>query len=310
VYGNIQHSDTQQASTIESLLGWSILSECIGRFIRIFDQPHRNHGFLEVIHNVAHAAQFHQRAATTGHRDGASNLEFCLEHGCGVEQHIELVADYYQFAADHGHSEAQLNYHRCLRLLRRWKVPDRSSDFCGNPPSDDSLASDFIACLEEPSGSIELLASIARFRDSIAAKTRQFTSSAKLLSEIRLGEGDSSVVTLIRDPDGNLSVMKLAKTSNEDKLIEHEAKLLKALRHPLILQFREYKPGDQRNCASIVTEFAVNGSLADHLPWANDSDQCQLRESTKIAKVVIGIVLVMRFIHEVSFIAISGPAIS
>jgi TPR repeat protein len=50
------------------------------------------------------AAQYYHRAAKQGHSDGANNFGFCLEHGRGVEQNIEIATEYYKFVANLGHS--------------------------------------------------------------------------------------------------------------------------------------------------------------------------------------------------------------
>jgi TPR repeat protein len=79
-------------------------------------------------------------AAQQGHPDGANDFGFCLEHRRGVEQNIEMAIKYYKFAADRGHSEAELNHNRCLRLLGEWEPPDRSSEIVSRPPSVDRLS--------------------------------------------------------------------------------------------------------------------------------------------------------------------------
>jgi serine/threonine protein kinase len=47
-----------------------------------------------------------------------------------------------------------------------------------------------------------------------------------------------------------------------------------------------------------MTEFAGNRSLADHLPGATNADLCLLYRETRIVKIVVGIVLAMRFLHS------------
>jgi serine/threonine protein kinase len=44
-----------------------------------------------------------------------------------------------------------------------------------------------------------------------------------------------------------------------------------------------------------VTEFAENGALADHLPMAKAILQC---EQNRIARIIVGIVLAMRYLHR------------
>jgi serine/threonine protein kinase len=48
----------------------------------------------------------------------------------------------------------------------------------------------------------------------------------------------------------------------------------------------------------VVIDFVANGSLADHLPDVGNGDLCQLSGSTKIIRIITGIVLTMRFIHS------------
>jgi hypothetical protein len=42
------------------------------------------------------AAQYYRRAAQQGHPDGANNFGFCLDYGCGVQQNIEMAAEFYK----------------------------------------------------------------------------------------------------------------------------------------------------------------------------------------------------------------------
>jgi serine/threonine protein kinase len=81
-------------------------------------------------------------------------------------------------------------------------------------------------------------------------------------------------------------------------MIDYEAVIHKTLKHPFILEFRGYRPGNLRQHPAIVSEVAGNGSLADHLRSANCLDQSELGGSTRIAKIVTEIVLAMRFIHS------------
>jgi TPR repeat protein len=67
-------------------------------------------------------------ASEHGHPDGANNFGFCPGHGRRVQQNLEIAAEHYKFAAERGHLEANLNRARFLRLLGRWKPPDRSSE--------------------------------------------------------------------------------------------------------------------------------------------------------------------------------------
>jgi TPR repeat protein len=252
--------------------------------------------------NFALAAHYYQRSALQGHPDGANNLGFCLEHGRGVKQDINLAAEYYKFAANRGHPEADLNYRRCLRFLGQWKAPDRSSDVSANPPSNQQLASLFIDCLKEPealNGSAsEIFASIDRFRVRQEAVTNFCVRTAEWSAESELGRGKASVVRLKRSPEGTLEAVKTSETPLGSQLIRREAAIHKKLKHPLVLEFRGQFPGAFDRSATIVTEVAGRGSLASHLPSASGAEMCQLRGETRIARIIVGIVLAMRYLHS------------
>lgn len=84
---------------------------------------------LECAHqNLFLAAHFYRRSAEQGHADDANNHGFCLEHGRGIQQNIEIAASYDKVAASFGHPEAGVNRERCLRLLDKWELPNRSSE--------------------------------------------------------------------------------------------------------------------------------------------------------------------------------------
>jgi serine/threonine protein kinase len=108
-----------------------------------------------------------------------------------------------------------------------------------------------------------------------------------------IGCGDSSVVKLSCDLKGELSAVKTSRTPNHAELIRREAAILKTLKHPLILELHDILETPAHK-AAIVTEFEGNGSLADHLPPA----KCCLSGANRIAKVVSGIALAMRFVHS------------
>jgi hypothetical protein len=52
---------------------------------------------------------------------------FCLEHGRGAKQNIEAAVECLS------HPEGDINYRRCLRVLDRSEVPDRSSRISAFP---------------------------------------------------------------------------------------------------------------------------------------------------------------------------------
>jgi hypothetical protein len=246
--------------------------------------------------NVWLASRYYLRAALQGHPDGANNLGFCLEHGHGVEQNIELAAEYYKFAADRGHFEAKVNYGRCFRLLGRleWEGSDRSSDAVSHSPSVDCLANIFRDFLANPEplddDARRFLTSFERLRKPTDIPA---SSAAELIPD-ELGRGDSSTVTLSLDSKGEFIAVKTSKNPDCAELIRREVAILKTLKHPLILELREHISNIGDNNSAMVTQFAGNGSLADHLPPA----KFPLNDANKMTKVIVGIALAMRFVHS------------
>jgi TPR repeat protein len=251
--------------------------------------------------NIALAARYYQQSANHGNADGANNIGFCLEHGRGVAADIALAAEYYKFAADHGHLEGRLNYRRCLRLLGRWEVPDRSSDVSCHPPARDDLAGAFIACLDDPtqfdSESAELITAIERLKRSRNQAVRAPAAAGTLRHGIEIGRGDSSVVEIERHRDGSLIAVKRPRIAFSRLLLEREVAIHRTLSHPLVIRFREFRRGRAAESPAILTEFAGNGSLAGHLGQAKDDGWKRLRGANRIARIAVGIALAMRYLH-------------
>jgi serine/threonine protein kinase len=243
---------------------------------------------------VSLAARFYRRAAQQGHADGANNFGFCLEHGRGVEQNFELAGDYYRFAADRGHPEAKLNHARCLRLLGRWEPPDRSSDSVSHPPSPDCLSEIFRDFCQSPApraagDDARLLNQLARLKNVAPAV---WESSEVAWVPDRIESGKSSVVKFAVDSESNPIAVKIAKNPKCAELIRPEAAILEGLKHPLVLEMRACIRDTDGARASIVTEYAARGSLAGHLRGERG-----LRGPNRVAKVIAGIALAMRFVH-------------
>jgi serine/threonine protein kinase len=81
-----------------------------------------------------------------------------------------------------------------------------------------------------------------------------------------IGRRDSSIVELAFDSKSNLTAVKTSQNSNLAELTRREVSILKRLKHPLILEFREHISDPPEHDSAIVIEFAGNGSLASHLP--------------------------------------------
>jgi hypothetical protein len=204
-----------------------------------------------------------------------SSRRFCLEHGRGVQQNIGLAAEYYKFAADRGHPEGKLNYQRCLRLLGRWEVPDRSSDVSAHPPSHDDLAHQFIDCPKDPDAlhgvASESLTSIEQLKASMTTQTHLHPAAAELDARSDFGRGDTSVVRHARCQEGTLVAVKTSVIQGSIAMIQREAAIHRKLNHSLVLAFRDDVAGVADRNSAIVTEFAANGSLASHLSSARST---------------------------------------
>jgi hypothetical protein len=172
-----------------------------------------------------------------------------------------MAADYYKFATDHGHSEADINYRRCCRLLGRWDPPDRSSDVSSHRLSRDTLAEALIACLQEPAHFDaefpDLIAAIERLKRSmnslpILPEPTPIQWSARTI----IHRGDSFVVKFTHFSDETIAAVKTPTMPDGTALVMREATLHKRLNHPLVIGFRELRLGTQFQPPSIATEYA------------------------------------------------------
>jgi TPR repeat protein len=247
--------------------------------------------------NQCLAAQFYLRAAAQGHADGANNFGFCLEHGRGVQQDFAMAAEYYGFAANRGHPDGAANRARCLRLLGRWEPPDRSSDSVSHS-APDRLCEIFRDLCDGPGPTDDDGRSFAM----ALRRLKTFTPSISVLQEVKsIGDenasGDSSIVKLTIDSELAPIAVKTAKNAACVALIFREAAILERLKHPLVVRLLPRIPKAAGRGASIVTEYAGHGALASHLP-PDCGDQRCLRGPNRIAKVIVGIALAMRFVHS------------
>jgi hypothetical protein len=243
---------------------------------------------IGVFANIGLACEYYERAAKQGHPDGANNFGFCLEHGRGIEQNIELASRYYKTAADQGHPEAEVNFRRCLRLLGRWEVPDRSSPISFDPPSCADSRKTFEPGMKERNKNQDLvMASVADWRPGV-----------------ELGRGNIAVVNLACDPTKQQKVaLKTLQDQHKKGYIKREIRVHQQLDHPLIVGFIGHIPASTSRLKSIMLEFVPNGSLFDHLPSnTRASELSLLRGDTRIAIIIVGIVLAMRYLHFRGFI--------
>jgi hypothetical protein len=234
--------------------------------------------------NLELAAEYYKRASDHGDADGANNFGFCLEHGRGVTQNIEEAALYYRLASNRGHPEGDVNHRRCLRLLGRWRVP--------------SEASEQKPLFEEPPTAAD-----GPFERSLTEFAQMKLARSGVLIENwhcggALGEGKFSVVGLLHGPGsvgepGGKRAMKTLRDPGKARYFEREKSIHQRLNHPLIVGFEKYFPQTADQPARIVTEFVPNGSLADQIV----SEQARLSSGTRIAIIIAGIVLAMRYLH-------------
>jgi serine/threonine protein kinase len=99
-------------------------------------------------------------------------------------------------------------------------------------------------------------------------------------------------VRIALDWESNPIAVKRAKNSECAALIHMEAAILAALKHPLVLGLRTCVPG---MTPSLVTESAGNGSFTSFLAAGG---QRRSPGPNRIAKVIAGIALAMRFAHS------------
>jgi serine/threonine-protein kinase CTR1 len=79
---------------------------------------------------------------------------------------------------------------------------------------------------------------------------------------------------------------------------ERESSIHRKLNHPLIVGFEQSIPATKQQGAMIVTEFVPNGSLADYFRSEINRKQTVRANGTRIAMIVVGIVLGMRYLHS------------
>jgi serine/threonine protein kinase len=212
-----------------------------------------------------------------------------------------LATEHYKFAADRGYSEAKLNHSRCLRLLGQYEPSDRSSEIVSHPPSLDRLSNLFRGFLENPEplddDGRRLLNSFERLKTPTAIPIILDPWGIKWIPD-QIGSGDSSVVKLSLDSKSRLTAVKTSLKPKFAELIRREAVILKTVKHPLIVEFLGDISDKPDHNSVIVTEFAGNGSLANHL----SQSEYPLSGANRITRIIVGIALAMRFLHSRYFI--------
>jgi serine/threonine protein kinase len=142
-----------------------------------------------------------------------------------------------------------------------------------------------------------LLSSFERLKAPTEIPVISDLSMVKWVSD-KIKSGDSSVVELSLDSKSRLTAVKTSSNPKFAELVEREAVILKTVKHPLIVELLEHDSDTSNHNSAIVTEFAGNGSLANYL----SSAEYPLIGANKIARIIVGIALAMRFLHSQYFI--------
>jgi serine/threonine protein kinase len=106
-------------------------------------------------------------------------------------------------------------------------------------------------------------------------------------------------VKAYKDENDEYHAIKVVRVNSKQKreLFEQEIDIHAKLRHPCILAFQGYSPPDEHKEAVIMTEFMPNGTLEENIKPQKAGGTPRLTNPTKLAKIVIGVVLGMRFMH-------------
>jgi serine/threonine protein kinase len=144
----------------------------------------------------------------------------------------------------------------------------------------------------------DLIASLERLKGTRTARRPASQPLSEIEIEIEIGRSVSTVVKLAQRPDGALTAVKTAISQRGAALIQREGRIHRELNHSLAIGFREFHPAGRSKAPGIVTEFAGNGSLAHHLPITKNPEQFGLRGPNRIARIVVGIVIAMRYLHS------------
>jgi serine/threonine protein kinase len=109
-----------------------------------------------------------------------------------------------------------------------------------------------------------------------------------------LSRSVSSRVTLAVDSEGKLMAVRTAVSEGVIKMFGCGLKHLKILNHFLIV--KPFLLSREDHSSVIVTEFAGNGSLTDHLSGFENCEFCALQGPTRTVHILWG--FAMRFIHS------------
>jgi serine/threonine protein kinase len=208
--------------------------------------------------------------------------------------------------ADHGHAEGRVNYGRWLRLLGKWEGSDRSADTSCQPPSRDDLAAKFIGGLDDPkqfdADSTKFLESVQRLKESRIKRRMISSASAEFKIETQIKVTPFFQISLKRSSNGTLIAVKRSESDAGSQRIHRGAFIQRSLSHPLLIGFHKFIPQSDSEKTTIITEFAGNGTLADHLPITAEREKSGLSGTNRIMQIIVGVVLGMRYLHSLGII--------
>jgi serine/threonine protein kinase len=141
-----------------------------------------------------------------------------------------------------------------------------------------------------------LIASIERLKATMAGPS-DCPRTNTVFKGVELGHGMNSVVSCWQDPEGSFRAVKRALNLRGVELIRREAIILEKLNHPLIIHSYKHIHDPDASNPGIVMELAGNGTLADYIENGKQ-DIHQLCSETRTAKILVGIVLAMRFLES------------
>jgi serine/threonine protein kinase len=132
--------------------------------------------------------------------------------------------------------------------------------------------------------------------DSIERMKLTMRSGPGLTVEWIGGKFSSSpIVSLEEDSDGRRMAVETSPDNVIIERIQHDLAFPKQLNRPLIVR---HFPNTMNHSSAITTEFATNGSLANHLPNPQNTNLSVLRGPTRIARIMTGIALAIRYVHS------------
>jgi serine/threonine protein kinase len=132
----------------------------------------------------------------------------------------------------------------------------------------------------------------------LSTETKLPVHTAEYGTKRDLEHGRSSVVSTVCRPEETFSAVKISTTLRSDQVIRREAAIHQELRHLLILELRESHSGAFGTSTTHVMKIAENGSLAHHFPSARGAEMCQVPGETRVARIIVDIVLAMRYRHS------------